>query len=235
MSGPHTLARTRRAGLIAGITLLVIAIVAPIAEFGLMPTLLGDGAAAETAANITAHRGTLAAAILLYTVAFVGDVVLAWALFVFLAPADRDFSLLTAWFRVVYAALALVAVLNLVTVWDLTGGPGYAAGFGGDGLDAQVMLALDGFRSWWRFSFALFGPHLVLLGALTVKARYVPNVMGILLMVAGAGYVIESFLKPFLFPEANTGILMITFFGELIFMVWLLGWSWRIESLEPAG
>lgn len=26
---------------------------------------------------------------------------------------------------------------------------------------------------------------------------------------------------------------MITFFGELIFMVWLLGWSWRIESLEP--
>ncbi len=232
MTESFSLTQTRKAGLIAGITLLVIAITAPIGEFGLMPKLMVGGAA-ETVAAITAHRGTLTAAMFMYLIAFAGDVVLAWALYVFLAPADRDFSLLTAWFRVVYAAIALVAVLNLVTVWRLTGGAEYVAGFGADGLNAQVMLALDAFRAWWSFSFALFGAHLVLLGALTIRARYVPNLMAILLIAAGVGYFIDSFLKPFLFPEANTGFLMITFFGELVFMVWLLGWSWRIESLEP--
>ena len=235
MTESNSLARIRRAGLVAGITLLLIAVTAPIAEFGLMPMLLTGETAGETALAVTANRGALAAAILLYTLAFIGDVILAWALFVFLAPADRDFSLLTAWLRVVYAALALVAVLNLVTVWSLTGDPGgYAASFGTDNLSAQVVLALDGFRSWWNFSFALFGLHLVLLGALAIKARYVPSAMGTLLILAGAGYLINGFLKPFFFPDADTDFLMLTFVGELIFMVWLLGWSWRVDSVFAA-
>lgn len=233
MTESTVLTRTRRAGFIAGITLLVIAISAPAGEFVLMPRLIIDGSAADVVANITANHGTLTAAIFMYLIAFTGDLVLAWALYVFLAPADRDFSLLTAWFRVVYAVLALVAVMNLVTVWDLTRGAEYAAGFGAEGLNAQVMLSLDAMGSWWSFSFGLFGAYLLLLGPLCIRAPYVPSWLGILLVVNGAGYLIDPFLKDFLFRGANTDVLMATFFGELIFMVWLLGWSWRIESLEP--
>lgn len=45
--------------------------------------------------------------------------------------------------------------------------------------------------------------------------------MGILLIIAGAGYLIDFFLF-FLFPNSNTGITSYTFFGELILLLWLL-------------
>lgn len=232
MTGPG-LRQVRRAGLVAGVTLLVIAISAPFGEFYAMPRLWIDGTAADVVANITAHRRLLVAGIFGYLIAFTGDVVLAWALYVFLAATDRDFSLLTAWFRVVYALIALVALLNLVNVWELTGGADHLAGFGADVLDAQVMAALDAFGSEWSLGFGLFGIYLLLLGVLTIRARYVPTFLGILLLVSGFGYLLDPFLKPFLFPHVDTGLLVIAYLGELVFMVWLLGWSWRIASLEP--
>lgn len=111
---------------------------------------------------------------------------LAWALYVFLAPVDRNLPVLTAWFRLVYAAIAMVALLNLLTVRELTGGAEYLA-------------------------------------------AYVPSLIGVLLMVAGAGYLVDSHLKPLLFPTADTTFLVVTYFGELVFLGWLLWRGWRVE------
>ena len=41
-----------------------------------------------------------------------------------------------------------------------------------------------------------------------------------------------SNFQPYLYPRANLGLIWITYFGELVFMLWLLIRGWTIQ--EPA-
>jgi hypothetical protein len=78
-------------------------------------------------------------------------------------------------------------------------------------------------------SLVIFGVHLVLIGWLIFRSWYVPKFIGILLVIDGLGWEIDS-LRPYLYPNATLSWLSITFFGELLFMVWLLIWGWRIKD-----
>src|SRR6266536_725766 len=109
----------RKAALIAGLGLFVMAIAASFAELYIYPKLVVSGSAAETVKNITANKALFISAIFSYLVAFICDVVVAWALYVLLKPVNEHLSLLTAWFRLVYAVIALVALLYLVNVLRL--------------------------------------------------------------------------------------------------------------------
>ncbi len=212
----------RNAALVAGFGLMIIVITAIFAEFYVFPKLIVKGDAAETARNIIANKKLFLTGLFSYLTAFVGDVVVAWALYVFLKPVNKTVSLFTGWCRLVYTVIALVALLNLLTVWHLVSGADYLTVFETDRLHAQILLAINAFGYEWAFGFVFFGMHLGLLGYLVLRSDYVPKILGVLLILAGVGYLIEYNLKPLLFPGANTGFIMITFFGELIFMVWLL-------------
>ena len=93
-------------------------------------------------------------------------------------------------------------------------------------------------RSWNHGMTAFFGVHLVLLGSLIARCSYIPRVLGYLLIVNGVGYVVGT-LGPYLFPAVSFGFVAPTYFGELLFMVWLLVRGWRIpqetETLPPAA
>jgi len=56
---------------------------------------------------------------------------------------------------------------------------------------------------------------------LVLKARYIPKIMGWLLIIAGIGYVVGH-LKVFLYPNLDTSFSMFTALGELVFILWLL-------------
>ncbi len=144
---------------------------------------------------------------------------------------NRALSLLTAWFRLTYAAIVLVALTNLISVYHLVTTPSYLASFGTAPLRAQVDLLLHTFRYDWSFGLIVFAVHLVLLGYLIVRSRYVPWIVGVLLLIDGLGWAIDG-LQPYLLPNVDMPWLFITFFGELIFMPWLLIFGWRLR--EPA-
>lgn len=187
----------------------------------------------QTVQNLSAHSGHFVVALLFYLITFLEDVVIAWALYVLLAPVNRALSLLTAWFRLVYTAVALVGWLHLVTVYRLLTTPDDVTQFGTSLLHAQVQLLLRSFRHDWSVSLIIFGIHLVLLGSLICRSGYIHWIIGILLVIDGIGWVIDS-LQPFLYPKAHLGFLFITFFGELVFMLWLLIMGWRIkEPIAP--
>ena len=211
----------RTAALIAGIGLLIMAIAAPFAELYAYPKLMISGNAAEIAQNISANKPLFNAAILGYLIAFLCDVVVAWALYLLLKPVNENLSLLTAWFRLVYTVIALVALLNLVTVLRLVNPSNTLAVIQTDLIQAQILFALDAFRSHWYFGLLFFGLHLGLLGYLVFRSHYLPRILGILLVIAGVGYLLTN-LKPFLFPGLNLDFAEYTFYGELIFMLWLL-------------
>ena len=52
-----------------------------------------------------------------------------------------------------------------------------------------------------------------------------------LLFIDGWAWVLDS-TSIYLFPNAPLPFLKVVFAAELIFMVWLLGWGWRIR--EPS-
>jgi uncharacterized protein DUF4386 len=144
-------------------------------------------------------------------------------------PVNRSVSLLTACFRLVYTAIALVGLLSLVTVFRLLNTPDDQTAYGSQQLHAQVKLQLNSFRYDWSRSLVIFGIHLGLLGQLIYRSGCIPRIIGILLAIDGLGWVIDS-LRPYPYPNAHLGVIVITFLGELIFMLWLLVRGWKIQE-----
>jgi hypothetical protein len=209
----------RKAALIAGIGYILM-IGSPVAESMFYHGLVDLRDATGTVKNITDHAALVHYSIILYLINFMGDILAAWGLYILFKPANENLSLLSAWLRIIYSVMGLVAVMNLLTVLQLTSRYNYLRAFTNDQLQAQVMIALRSFRDDWLFSFTFFGIYLILLGYLAFISKYVSKIVGIFLMIAGAGWLTDS-LQPLLFPNVSLSIGMITGFGELIFMFWL--------------
>ena len=121
------------------------------------------------------------------------DVIVAISIYTFLKPANQNLSLSVAIFRMVYAVIFIIALVK--------------------------MPDLDLFNHVWERGLLVFGLHLLLLGLLTIQAKYVPKWIGYLILIASAGYIIDS-LGAFWGYSIQIG--MFTFIGELIFMFWLI-------------
>ena len=222
-----------KAALIAGLGLLLMVLTAPVAELYLLPKLVDYADSETTLVNISTNKGMLVAAIFLYLVTFIADVIVAWALYIFFIPVGRFRSLLTAWFRIVYTLLALFGLFNLSKVLVLLNRHElYSTGDVGP-LAENTMFYFLSFGKEWGLAFIFFGIYLAALGILAYQATYVPRIMGILLIIAGLGYLISS-LQPYFFPGVDTSFLMITYFGELVFMIWLLikGRRVKLDSIR---
>lgn len=219
----------RQAALVAGLGLLVMVVAAPFAEFLVYSKLVVRGDIQTTIQNIQANNWFYLAGILAYLIVFICDVIVAWALYVLLIPVNRSLSLLTAWFRLVYSAIALIAMLKLVTIYHLLQNTDYPTILGSDQLLAQVKLLLNTFRYEWNIGLILFGIHLVMLGYLVYRSSYIPKILGILLAIAGFGWIVYE-LGPYLIPNVDLGFLMIAFSLEIIFMLWLLIRGWKIQE-----
>jgi hypothetical protein len=211
----------RKAAIVAGFGLLIMTIFAIFAHFFVFKNLIMPGDATTTVNNIMGKETLFRTGIFSYIIVIVMDIVVAWALFVFLKPVNKSLSLLTAWFRVVYATIFAIALNNLFNVLQLLNRADYLKVLETGQLRAQVMLSLNAFTDGWAIGFVFFGLHLGLLGYLVFKSNYIPKFLGILLIIAGVGYLIDN-IGEFLVPNFNLAINMVTGWGELIFMFWLL-------------
>lgn len=219
----------RAAALTAGLGLLIMVIVAPFAEVFAFPKLVVSNNIEETVENITLKKGLFVSMIFGYLVTFICDIVVAWALYILLRPVNESLSLLTALFRWVYTVIALMALLNLVTVYRMLDSTGYSTGLEPGQMNTQIMLLLKSFRSNWYFGLIFFSIHLGLLGYLVMKASYIPGILGVFLVITGLGYLLTN-IRPYLFPAINVDFAQYTYYGELFFMLWLLIRGWKVKE-----
>jgi hypothetical protein len=75
----------------------------------------------------------------------------------------------------------------------------------------------------------VFGFHLLIIGYLIFMAGYMKRILGILLILASAGYLIDGFGQ-ILSPEYHVTIALYTFIGELVLIFWLLIKGGKSES-----
>ena len=221
----------RKAAIVAGIGLLILTVCAIFAEFFVRQNLVVLGDATATANNIMAHELLFRLGIISFIVVVILDVVVAWALYVLLKPVHRSLSLIMAWFRLVYAVILGIALINFFNVLQLLSGTGYLTAFEPNQLHAEVMVFLNAFSYGWAVGLVFFGIHLSILGFLVFKSGYIPKILGILLFVAGLGYFIDSFLI-FLLPDYQATIATFTFIGEALFMLWLLFKGVKIPEMK---
>ncbi|HZD16611.1 MAG TPA: DUF4386 domain-containing protein [Actinomycetota bacterium] len=218
----------RQAARIAGVGYLVIFVLAIFANFFARANLIESGDAAATTANIVDSEGLFRAGLVSFLVVFVVDVVIAWALYIVFRTVSRDVSLVTAWFRLVYTAFLGVGLTFFFVVLKLVSGAEYLGAFERGQVDAQVMLSLDAFNFTWLIGLVCFGIHLILLGYLVLRSGYISRILGILLIVAGAAYIVDTLAHALLanYEDYETVFLAIvavpSVIAELSFALWLL-------------
>lgn len=217
----------RRAGLLAGATLLALAVISAVAVLVVLDGLITPGDVAATATDIRASEGTFRLAVAGLYVVVVLDLVVAWALFRFLAPVNAWIARLAAWLRVAYAVVFLVAISQLAAVPDMLSVADYQGAFGEQQLQAQAMLKLEAFNHTWMAALLLFGAHLAVLGYLTIRSGYVPRVIGVLLVIAGSGYVVDTVSS--VLSADPVVISTFTWPGEFLLAVWLVVRSRQVQ------
>jgi hypothetical protein len=137
-------------------------------------------------------------------------------------------SLLTAWFRLVYTVMLGVGLIGLFLVLQLISGAEYVTAFEPGQVNAQVLLYLDVFDYAWLIGLVCFGVHLVLLGYLVRTSPFAPTILGLVLMLAGAAYLLDTVANALLanYDDYATLFLAIvavpSVIGEFAFTIWLL-------------
>jgi hypothetical protein len=89
----------------------------------------------------------------------------------------------------------------------------------------MALASLDTFGTGFLLALVFFGVHLLVLGSLLYRSRYVPRVLGVLIVAAGAGYILDS-LATFFVPGHGglTSAVLVApaLVGELGLTAWLL-------------
>ena len=200
----------RTAAIIAGVGLLLMAILSPIAYLNTFQSLVKFDDAALTAQNILNSIGEFRTAIILLFIVAILDIVVGWGLYVVLIPANKSLSALAAWLRVIYGGIFIFAISKLYVALQVITPDG-----------TQTMSYLKAFQSIWDMGLILFGFHLLVLGYLVFKSGYIPKWLGVFLVLAAVGYIVDGFGKT-LSPDYNLNIAQFTFVGEVLLIFWLL-------------
>jgi hypothetical protein len=207
-----------------GVLYLYIIVAALFAEAYVRGTLVVSDAAA-TANNILAHET-------LFCLGFTGDllnvacdVAVTVILYVLLKPVSRNLALLGAFVRLAADAVLCVALLMEFAGLRILVEGGFLKGFDPQQIQSLAMLMFKLHAYGYTIAMVFFGVGLVVSGYLIFKSSYFPRALGVVLMFAGSGYLIDCFarfLAPLvasvLFPWAR----LPGFLAELALCAWLL-------------
>lgn len=211
----------RNVALTTGFSLLLMAILAPFAQFGVLKTLIVPANAAATTTNIAASSGLFQAAIAAFLIVAILDVMVAWGFYILLRPVNEALARFVGSLRILYAATFAFALLNLIDVAQLLHGATGSA-LQSASLQTHVAASTVSFETSWHLALGIFGLHLVGLGTLLFRFT-APRLLAALVILAGAGYLADS-IGTFLVADYGLTLSTFTFVGEALLIVWLF---WR--------
>ncbi len=220
----------------AGAGYLIIFATGIFSNFFVLESFTAAGDASQTAKNIIENETLFRVGFLSFFIMVIIDAALAWAFYILLKPANKNISLLAGWLRLINVSIFGIALLYLLNVLQLLSGADYLNSLEASQLYALVLLNLESFNSAWLIGLVFFGLHLLVLGYLIHKSGYIPKFIGVLLIIAAVGYLIDSFAN-FLLPNyvefENIFALVVIIpgiIGELSFTFWLLIKGVRIQD-----
>ena len=227
---------------IGGLLYLVIIVAGALGELFVRGTLVVSGDAAATAGRIVASESLWRLGIAGDLVMHLCDVVVMWALYVLLRPVSRNLALLSLLFNLVQTAVLAANKLNLLVPLFLLGDAAYLGAFDPAQLQAWSYIAIKMHDYGFGIGLIFFGFTCLVEGYLIRRSRYLPGILGVLMQIAGACYLVNSFallLAPALATKLFPAILVPCFIAELALALWLLvkgvnvdEWNRRAAALK---
>jgi len=214
---------------IAGFLYLIMA---PLGMLGMDPFNPVD--AATRANNIMASESAFRLGIMSALLTQIVNILVVLVLYKLLKPVNKNHASLMVIFLLTGVPIAMLNQLNQYTALLLVSGAEYLTVFTADQLLALAPLFLDLREAGLSIAGIFWGLWLLPLGYLVLKSGYIPKILGILLLIGGFGYLIDS-VTFFLFPNFVATISQITDFtwvGELLLALWLLIKGVNVEQWE---
>lgn len=222
----QSLERSPQIGLrLAGLLYLAIIALGLFGEAVVRGSVVLPGDAAATAARIAAEpllwRAGIAGDLLMHVL----DLPVILALYYLLRPVSRPLALLATLFNLVQTAVLAANKLNLLLPILLLQGSGTGQAFSATQLQALTALAINLHSYGFGIGLIFFGIACLLRGWLIARSGFLPKPLGLLLLLAGLSYLLNSFallLAPKLAAAMFPVILMPAFVGELALALWLI-------------
>jgi hypothetical protein len=198
---------------VAGVLYLLLA---PLGILGILyvpNVLIVDGDVVATANNILANESLYRLSMLSALAVQIVNLFVVLVLYKLLRPVNENVGRLMVIFlflgipiamlNEVNAAAALLVIQGTEPVYEL------------------MALFLEMHEYGIQIAGIFWGLWLFPMGYLVYKSSYIPKLIGVLLMIGGFGYLLDSTLA-ILFPELGVTVSQFTFIGEIALPLWLL-------------
>jgi hypothetical protein len=226
--------QTRKDARVAGVLYLLVGIIAPIGLMYVPGQLIVAGDAAATADRLRASEWLLRLGIASELFHQIIGIFLVLALYrLFKAVDEHLASLMVILGLLLSLPIVFVNVLNEIAALILVGGAAFLSVFDQPQRDGLAYLFIRLHGQGLQVAAIFWGLWLFPFGLLVMRSRFIPRTLGVLLMVAGCGYLASSFTSLLLPRYANLVGQFDTILevGELPIIFWLLIWGAKAQRV----
>ena len=224
---PQTYART------GGALYLIIIVAGLLGELFIRGKLVVPGDPTTTIDNIRSYEFLWRLGIAANLFHLACSVVLALIFYVLLRPVSRDLALLAVLFNVVAITLESASKQFLLPSLFVLGNASYLQAFTPEQLHVLAYLSNRSHTYGFNISLIFFGFECLVLGYLIFKSQFLPEILGILMQVAGVCYLTNSFALLLAPTLVNIAVLAPAFIAELSLALWLLVRGVNVQKWQP--
>ncbi len=204
---------------------LVIIVLGIVAQVVVRDQFIVPSDAAATARNLIAMQPLWRLGIASEALALLCTLALAMIYFALLRPVSLELSILAMLLRVVSVAVQAVAVLQLdLALSPLTNATVRAAFTPNQGA-VLATLAIRAHSHGYTLALLIVGAAFLVHGLLIVRSTFLPKVLGVLIQIAGMGYLLNGFtlfVAPTFAGQVFLVIMLPVLVGETSLSLWLL-------------
>ncbi len=228
--------QTKKTARVAGLLYLMLAVTSIVGILYIPSTIIVSGDATATANNIASFEFVFRVGILGRFVSQVIFLFLVLTLYRLFKEIDHKLAVLMVTLVVTGISAELANTLNQIAALIVVTGDDILSVFEKPQLDALAYLFLR-LNSWGSQAIQIFwGLWLFPFGILVIRSRFLPKVLGLLLILAGTAYLMSSFTF-FVLPQYKASlsqIITILEVGEVPIVFWLLVGRIRVPPTAAA-
>ena len=220
-----------------GILYFLVVLAGILSEIIVGNFIIVPGDITTTVNHITAYESIFRLSFVISLTRFAVFILLVLALYKLFRLVNKDLSLIMAVFALVSISIGMVSLLFQYAAPLLLSSNDYSTLFTPDQWHAQVLFFIN-MQVLGDKASQILAVWLLPLGCLIYKSGFFPKILGVLMVIAGLGY-LTDFLIFFLLPNLDWQVSGFAFLGELPFPLWLLikgvnVEQWRKHVLEEA-
>ena len=183
---------TKRQARVAGLLYLLASLPGVFSLLYVPSHFIVSGDAASTANKIAGSEFVFRLGIVSELAGFTGFIFVVWALYRLLVGVNKEHARLMVTLMLVSIPISLVNVLNETAALTLIRGASFLSLFDKPQRDALAMLFLHLHFDGFMVAQIFWGLWLIPFGVLVYKSRFLPRILGVLLVLACFGYLANS-------------------------------------------